>query len=57
MRHLIANTVKQWDAVTLTSRMEAAIGPDLQYIRVNGTLIGGLVGLLIHVLSATLPVL
>lgn len=52
--HLIANTVKQWDAVTLTGRLEAAIGPDLQYIRVNGTLIGGLVGLLIHLVTQTL---
>lgn len=51
--HLIADTVKQWDADTLTSRMEIAIGRDLQYIRVNGTLIGGLVGLVIHIVSTT----
>ena len=52
--HLIADTVKQWDADTLSSRMEGAIGADLQYIRVNGTLIGGLAGLLIHILTKTL---
>ncbi|WP_116812080.1 DUF445 domain-containing protein [Steroidobacter cummioxidans] len=52
--HLIADTVKQWDADTLSSRMESAIGADLQYIRVNGTLIGGLAGLIIHVLTKTL---
>ena len=52
--HLIASTVKQWDAVTLSSRMEAAIGADLQYIRINGTLIGGLVGLLIHLFTTAL---
>lgn len=52
--HLIADTVKQWDADTLASRMENAIGPDLQYIRVNGTLIGGLVGLVIHIVTTTL---
>lgn len=52
--HLIADTVKHWDADTLSSRMEGAIGADLQYIRVNGTLIGGLAGLLIHILTKTL---
>jgi len=51
--HLIADTVKRWDAVTLTNRMEAAIGADLQYIRINGTLIGGLVGLVIHLVTTT----
>jgi uncharacterized membrane-anchored protein YjiN (DUF445 family) len=50
---LIADTVKRWDAATLSNRMEVAIGADLQYIRVNGTLIGGLAGLLIHVLTTT----
>lgn len=51
---LIADTVKRWDANTLSGRMEAAIGADLQYIRVNGTLIGGLAGLLIYVVTSTL---
>ena len=45
---LISETVKSWDAVETSRRVEAAIGRDLQFIRVNGTLVGGLVGILIH---------
>ena len=45
---LISDTVKTWDAVETSGRVEAAIGRDLQFIRVNGTLVGGLVGILIH---------
>jgi uncharacterized membrane-anchored protein YjiN (DUF445 family) len=52
---LIAETVRRWDAGTVTERVERAIGRDLQYIRINGTLIGGLVGVLIHVISRLLP--
>jgi uncharacterized membrane-anchored protein YjiN (DUF445 family) len=52
---LIAETVRRWDARTVSDRIERAIGRDLQYIRVNGTLIGGLVGVLIHALSVFLP--
>ncbi len=45
---LVSETVRGWDAQTITGRLEAAVGRDLQYIRVNGTLVGGLVGLGIH---------
>ena len=45
---LVSGTVRGWDARTITGRLENAVGRDLQYIRVNGTLVGGLVGLLIH---------
>ncbi|WP_176473055.1 DUF445 domain-containing protein [Sphingomonas lenta] len=45
---LVSETVRSWDAQTITRRLENAVGKDLQYIRVNGTLVGGLVGLLIH---------
>ena len=45
---LISETVRSWDARETSRRVEAAIGTDLQYIRINGTLVGGLVGLLIH---------
>jgi len=48
---LISDTVRGWDAVTITGRLEGAVGRDLQYIRVNGTLVGGLVGVTIHVLD------
>ena len=45
---LVSDTVRGWDTRTITNRLEDAVGRDLQYIRVNGTLVGGLVGLLIH---------
>ncbi len=45
---LISETVKRWDAGTVSSRIEGAVGRDLQFIRINGTLVGGLVGLAIH---------
>ena len=45
---LVSETVRGWDARTITSRLENAVGRDLQYIRINGTLVGGLVGLVIH---------
>jgi uncharacterized membrane-anchored protein YjiN (DUF445 family) len=45
---LVSDTIRGWDAKTITGRLEGAVGRDLQYIRINGTLVGGLVGLLIH---------
>jgi len=51
---LIAQTVQSWDAGTMTERIERAIGRDLQYVRINGTLIGGVVGLVIHAASNAL---
>ena len=48
---LVSETVRRWDAGTISSRLEAAVGRDLQYIRINGTVVGGLVGLLIHTLE------
>jgi uncharacterized membrane-anchored protein YjiN (DUF445 family) len=45
---LVSDTVRGWDARTITTRLEDAVGRDLQYIRVNGTIVGGLVGLTIH---------
>jgi len=43
----IRKVVENWDAETLVKRIELQVGPDLQYIRINGTLVGGLVGLII----------
>jgi len=51
---LVSETVRRWDARTVTDRIERAVGRDLQFIRVNGTLVGGLVGVLIHLLDAAL---
>ncbi|TCM43041.1 uncharacterized membrane-anchored protein YjiN (DUF445 family) [Novosphingobium sp. ST904] len=46
---LVSETVKRWDARTVTDRIEGAVGRDLQFIRINGTLVGGLFGVCIHV--------
>ena len=43
----VAEVVERWDADTLVARLELFVGKDLQYIRINGTLVGGLVGLII----------
>jgi len=48
---LIAQTVASWDPEAAALRLELAIGRDLQFIRINGTLVGGLVGLLIYTVS------
>jgi len=51
---LVSETVKRWDAKTVTGRIEGAVGRDLQFIRINGTLVGGLVGLAIHAVDRLL---
>ena len=51
---LVSETVRRWDARTVTDRIEGAVGRDLQFIRINGTLVGGLVGVLLHALGAWL---
>src|SRR5256714_391710 len=45
---LIAQTVAGWDPEATSRRFELAVGRDLQFVRINGTLVGGLVGLLIY---------
>jgi len=45
---IVSETVRRWDARTVTARIENAVGRDLQFIRINGTLVGGLVGLALH---------
>ena len=47
----VTNVVETWDSTTLVNRLELQVGKDLQYIRINGTLVGGLVGLLIFTAS------
>ncbi len=51
---LVSDTVRGWDAQTITDRLESAVGRDLQYIRVNGTLVGGLVGVALHAVDVLL---
>lgn len=48
---LIATTVKRWDPIATSRRIELAIGRDLQFIRINGTLVGGAAGLAIYSLT------
>jgi uncharacterized membrane-anchored protein YjiN (DUF445 family) len=48
---LISSTVAAWDPELTSRRVELAIGRDLQFIRINGTIVGGLAGLLIYLLS------
>jgi len=48
---LIASTVAAWDPDLTSRRVELAIGRDLQFIRINGTIVGGLVGLLLYLIS------
>ena len=45
---LIASTVAAWDADATSRKIELQIGRDLQFIRINGTIVGGLVGVLLH---------
>jgi uncharacterized membrane-anchored protein YjiN (DUF445 family) len=49
--HYIADRVEQWESRELVAQMEQSVGKDLQFIRINGTLVGGLVGLLLHALT------
>lgn len=48
---LISNTVGNWEGKELSRKLELEVGKDLQFIRINGTIVGGLVGLLIYTLS------
>ncbi|WP_395319161.1 DUF445 domain-containing protein [Variovorax sp. UC74_104] len=48
IRRYIEERVGEWNAQEMTVELERHIGRDLQFIRINGTLVGGLVGLLIH---------
>lgn len=51
---LISNTVENWEGKELSEKLELEVGKDLQFIRINGTLVGGLVGLIIHTLTILL---
>ena len=51
---LIASTVERWDAQATSRKLELQVGRDLQFIRINGTLVGGLAGLVIHTLGQLL---
>ena len=48
---VIEETVARWDGEQTARTLELFVGKDLQYIRINGTLVGGLVGLVLHALT------
>ena len=45
---LVSGTIGRWDATDTSRRLELLLGPDLQYIRINGTVFGAVVGLILH---------
>jgi uncharacterized membrane-anchored protein YjiN (DUF445 family) len=47
---LIETTVAGWDATEISHRLELQLGRDLQFVRINGTVVGALVGIAIHAL-------
>ena len=50
----ISGTIARWDAHETASRLELLLGPDLQYVRINGTVVGAVAGLALHAVSAAL---
>lgn len=53
-RAYIVSTIRAWDDRELVERLELSVGADLQWIRMNGTLVGGVVGLILHALILAL---
>jgi uncharacterized membrane-anchored protein YjiN (DUF445 family) len=51
---IISDTIERWDGREAARKIELHVGRDLQFIRINGTVVGGLAGLLIHTLSQLL---
>ena len=50
----ISGTVQAWDSADYSNEIELSIGSDLQFIRMNGTLVGGVIGLLLHAITLLL---
>jgi uncharacterized membrane-anchored protein YjiN (DUF445 family) len=51
---LVSSTIARWDSEETSRRLELLLGPDLQYIRINGTVVGGLAGVGLHALTQLL---
>jgi uncharacterized membrane-anchored protein YjiN (DUF445 family) len=51
---LVTTTIGRWDAVDTSRRLELLLGPDLQWVRINGTIVGGLAGVALHALTVAL---
>ncbi len=52
---LVTGTIERWDAAETSGQLELLLGPDLQYIRINGTVVGAAVGLALHAIALALP--
>ncbi len=52
---VITQTIQRWDGDEAARRIELHVGRDLQFIRINGTIVGGLVGVAIHALAVLVP--
>lgn len=50
IHEIVTSTINAWDAAEMTDKLEATVGTDLQFIRLNGTVVGGLIGVAIHAL-------
>jgi len=51
---LVSDTIARWDGEETSQRLELLLGPDLQFIRINGTVVGGVAGLALHGLAQAL---
>jgi uncharacterized membrane-anchored protein YjiN (DUF445 family) len=51
---VITHTIERWDGREAARKIELHVGRDLQFIRINGTIVGGLVGVLIHAVTLAL---
>jgi uncharacterized membrane-anchored protein YjiN (DUF445 family) len=51
---LVTGTIERWDASETSSQLELLLGPDLQFIRINGTVVGACVGLALHAIALAL---
>ena len=48
---IVTSTISKWDSRETARRLELLLGPDLQYIRINGTVVGGIAGLALHAIT------
>jgi uncharacterized membrane-anchored protein YjiN (DUF445 family) len=51
---LVTGTIQRWDAAETSSQLELLLGRDLQYIRINGTVVGAAIGLALHAIAVSL---
>lgn len=51
---IITHTIRRWDGREAARKIELHVGPDLQFIRINGTIVGGLVGVIIHAVTVAI---